>query len=102
MHELSHILAGAASVEITPDRSLFLSGYPHVPRYSTGVHDPLLSSALFIRSGNCQILLIANDIIYITAQSSRRVRKLIEHATGVPQNHILISATTTHSGPKPL
>jgi len=38
--------AGAAVVEITPRDRQFLYGYPHLRRYSTGVHDPLLSSAL--------------------------------------------------------
>ena len=39
--------AGAATVDITPVDSQFLSGYPHVERYSTGVHDPLIGSSLF-------------------------------------------------------
>lgn len=55
--------AGAAAVEITPKESQFLFGYPHVERMSTGVHDPLFSSALYLENGCEQVLFIANDII---------------------------------------
>src|SRR6266511_2748106 len=96
------ITAGVGTVQITPARSIFLSGYPHVARYSTGVHDPLLSSSLYFQSGVTKVLMIANDVIYVPAQSARRVRKEIEKLTGVPERNILISATHTHSGPKTL
>ena len=43
--------AGAASAELTPQHSVFLFGYPHVPRYSTGVHDPLETAALYLQGG---------------------------------------------------
>ena len=39
--------AGAAQVDVTPDSPQFLYGYPHCERISTGVHDPLLASALY-------------------------------------------------------
>ena len=33
--------AGSSQVDITPTGSQFLFGYPHVARYSTGVHGPV-------------------------------------------------------------
>ncbi len=42
--------ARAAQVDITPESAVPLFGYPHVRRISTGVHDPLLASALVLRS----------------------------------------------------
>ena len=45
------LTGGAAAVEITPKDSQFLYGYPHVERYSTGVHDPLWTSALYLSDG---------------------------------------------------
>jgi hypothetical protein len=92
-------IAGAAAADITPDRPMFLFGYPHVPRVSTGVHDPLLSSAVFLSDGKTPLLFIANDVIYIGGESARRVQDRIRVATGVPGDNILISATHTHSGP---
>ena len=93
------LMAGACAVEITPMDSQFLYGYPHVERYSTGVHDPLFSSALFLSDGKTQLMFIANDIIFISKQLSHRVRQRISERTGIPLHNLLITATHTHSGP---
>jgi hypothetical protein len=93
------LTAGSAVRDLSPNDSQFLYGYPHVPRYSTGIHDPLLSSALYISSGKGQALIIANDIICLSKSNCQRVRNRIEAATGVPESHIMITATHTHSGP---
>lgn len=91
--------AGAATVDITPKDSQFLFGYPHVERYSTGMHDPLYSSALYLSDGNTQVLFIANDIIFVSKDVVSQARKKIEKAIGVPAGNIMITATHTHSGP---
>jgi neutral ceramidase len=93
------LLAGAAEVNITPQQSLHLAGYPFVERNSTGVHDPLLSSALFLTDGATPVIFIANDVIFTGKASVTRVRKQVAERTGIPANNILISATHTHSGP---
>jgi len=93
------LLAGAASADITPLDRQFLFGYPHVERYSTGVHDPLLSSAVYLAAGAEQMMFIANDIIFVGKASAERVRVRIEAATGVPASHVMVTATHTHSGP---
>jgi len=91
--------AGAAIIDITPKDSQFLFGYPHVKRYSTGVHDPLLSSALYISNGPAQAIFIANDIIFVSRDLVRRARQRINELTGVLADNIMITATHTHSGP---
>src|SRR5262245_6255782 len=96
------LIASAASVEITPPIGAFLAGYPHVRRDSTGVHDPLLACALYLRSGDEQVLIIANDVIYVAKSLVTRCRKRIAQETRLPEGNILISATHTHSGPKTL
>ncbi len=93
------LVAGAATVDVTPKNSQFLFGYPHIPRMSTGVHDPLLSSALFLSDGVTPLLFVANDVIFVERQSAVRVRKRIETLTGVPSTQIMVTATHTHSGP---
>ena len=93
------LLAGSAVADITPSESVFLFGYPNVPRWSTGVHDPLLASALHISDGATAALFVASDIIFVTRSSTQRIRQRITAATGFPGANILISATHTHSGP---
>ena len=59
------LIAGAAAVDITPSDSQFLYGYPFVERFSTGVHDRLLSSALFLCDGKPPVILVANDAVFL-------------------------------------
>lgn len=93
------IKAGASISNITPDKPHFLFGYPFVERMSTGVHDPLLSSALYLNDGDSEVLLISNDIIYLNKDFVARVRKSIAESTGIDESNILIAATHTHSAP---
>jgi neutral ceramidase len=96
VHELE---AGAAAVDITPLNAQFLCGYPQVERYSTGVHDPLWSSALYLSDGCTPVLFVANDIVFVGKDLVQRARQRIHQATGVPAENIMITATHTHSGP---
>ncbi|BBO31257.1 neutral/alkaline non-lysosomal ceramidase N-terminal domain-containing protein [Lacipirellula parvula] len=93
------LVAGAAAVDISPTRSLFLFGYPNVERNSTGVNDPLLCSALYLSDGNVAQLFVACDVIFVERGLALRAKACIERATGIPAAHILISATHTHSAP---
>jgi hypothetical protein len=96
---MSSVVVGAAVADITPASSQFLFGYPHVARYSEGVHDPILSSALYVHGDSGSALFIANDIIFVDKALVGEVRERIHATTGVPRESILISATHTHSGP---
>ena len=93
------LVAGAGVVDISPRDTQYLFGYPHVERYSTGLNDPLLSSALYLSDGSSQMMFVANDIIFVPRTTAERVRSRIQDATGVPADQILLSATHTHSGP---
>lgn len=93
------LLAGGATVDLTPLGAVFLYGYPHVRRFSTGVHDPLECDALYLNSGDGQLLFLANDLIVVTKALTQEVRRRIHDRTGVPENRIMITATHTHSGP---
>ena len=95
----ARLKGGAASVEITPSTSQFLFGYPHVERYSNGVHDPLFSSALYLDDGCIQVVFIANDIIFVGKDLVQRARRRIAQTTGIQPEHIMMTATHTHSGP---
>jgi hypothetical protein len=91
--------AGAAREDISPPGPQHLFGYPHVPRRSTGIHDPLQSAALCLRSAEETILFCANDVIFVPRASAIRIRKAVAARTGIAEDGILLSATHTHSGP---
>ena len=90
---------GAASADITPQKALFLHGYPFVERVSTGVNDPLLCSALYLSDGYNSVIFITNDVLFVSKAIVSNVRKAVAETTGVPEGHIMIGATHTHSGP---
>jgi len=90
---------GAAQSDVTPRDAQFLYGYPHVERMSTGVHDRLLASAMYLHDGDNQAMFVAVDIIFLTKRQVAEARERIAAATGVPADHIMITATHTHSGP---
>ncbi|MBP7142722.1 MAG: hypothetical protein KBA71_12500 [Opitutaceae bacterium] len=96
---ISTVQAGAAVVDITPGESVFLYGYPHVARNSTGVHDALECAALYLRAGGGQVLFLANDLIFFDRDYAGMLRQRILAATGIPPEAVMISATHTHSGP---
>ncbi len=93
------LFAGAAIRDISPTQPMFLMGYTHTPRTSTGIHDPLLSSALFLTDGVTPLMMISNDVLFVTKALTGRARRRIARETGVPGSQILISASHTHSGP---
>ena len=96
---MNKLKAGAAQADISPKDSQFLFGYPHVKRYSTGIHDKLWSSALYLSDGKTKTMFIANDIVFVSKDTSASARKRIEEKTGISAKNIMVTATHTHSGP---
>lgn len=91
--------AGTAVANVTPNKSQFLFGYPHVERISIGVHDPLLATALYLTEGDRQALFVAVDVIFLSKSQVCEIRQAVFAQTGVPVQSIMVSATHTHSGP---
>ncbi len=91
--------AGAATRDISPRKPTALFGYPHVERISTGVHDPLLASALYLSNGSESLLIMALDLLFIDPPTARELRATIAERLSIPEEHVFISCTHTHSGP---
>jgi len=90
---------GAHAVDVTPRKSTFLYGYPHVDRISTGVHDPLLASAMYVDDGQRAVLFVSVDVIWLSKAFVAAARSRIHAATGLAAAYVMITATHTHSGP---
>ncbi len=91
--------AGASVVDISPAGPVALFGYPHVERIATGVHDPLLASALCLDDGRQRAMLIALDLLMLDPPRARSIRRAVAERTGVPERCVLMSCSHTHSGP---
>jgi len=93
------LTAGTGQVDVSPLESVFLWGYPHERRMSTGVHDPLFATALCLDDGANRTVAVAVDVLYVSGALVTECRRRIGERTGVAPDHIMITATHTHSGP---
>jgi neutral ceramidase len=93
------LMAGAATADISPTRPAALFGYPHVERISTGVHDPLLASALYLRDGANAVVLAALDLLVLDPPAARAIRRAVAQKLAASEEGMFISCTHTHSGP---
>jgi len=84
-------IAGAAVADITPLDSQFLYGYPHVRRYSTGVHDPLQAKAIALSDGETTLGFVICDLIVVPGAVVDAAKGIITERTGLPPGNILIA-----------
>ena len=89
---------GVAETDITPPQGFLIAGYYH-ERRATGTLDPLKAKAIVFRSGKEQAALVVCDLTGIAVDLSTAVRRRASTKTGIPANHIIISATHSHTAP---
>jgi neutral ceramidase len=91
--------AGTAVGDITPALPAALFGYPHVERIASGVHDPLLASALYLKNPTGAVVLIALDVLMLEPPAARSIRRAVAERLSIVEDRVFISCTHTHSGP---
>ena len=98
---MSEFSVGYSRVCITPRESVPLAGYGNTDkRMSQSVSSDLCSTCLaFTDETGESALIVTNDLILTNASWAQAVRESMAQATGVKLDHILVSATHTHSGP---
>ncbi len=94
---MSGMHAGTARADITPDPAV--TNWGDMKPYD-GVLDRLALRALVLRDDGTELAIIAWDLIDAGEEAVNRVRKSVHDATGIPEGHILIGASHTHSGPR--
>jgi len=90
---------GRAEVDITPPPGMPMGGYFYV-RVNTGVHDPLYAKALVLDSDGVKVALVACDLESLPRRFVEAAQELIRRDTGIAPDHVIISATHTHTGPE--
>src|SRR5262245_5969311 len=70
--------AGIATIDITPDRSLWMAGFAARTEPSQGVALPLRAKALALKIGNQPTaVLVTADLLGVTARMTDRVATLV-------------------------
>jgi neutral ceramidase len=90
----STLYAGIAQLNITP-----AVGYPHYRDFGTAVNDSLYVKTVVFHQGNQKWAIAVCDLLWIERALSSEVRVAVAEQTGIPYEHIFLTATHTHTGP---
>lgn len=92
---------GYARVDITPQTSVPMAGFGRTSqRMSRNIRDNLYASAIAMCDGEgTTVIFLSMDLQRASDVTVEVVRPLVSAETGVPEDHILIHGTHTHSGP---
>ncbi len=91
---------GTAAVKITPPNGTPIAG-PSVARGSEGVLDDVYAKAAVLDDGKTKIAWVVCDLSGVPVGIVSKARRMIAKETGIPADHVMISATHTHTGPSP-
>lgn len=93
-------LAGAARVDITPQRSLWMAGFARRSEPSQGVALPLWARALALQArGGRPAVLVTVDLLGLTARITDAVANEAGRRFGLDRAQLLFNASHTHCGP---
>ncbi len=89
--------AGAAAVDITPQRLPVSMTGGFQDRQATGVSDRLHARCLVLDDGRTQAAIVVCDSCLISRDVFDAAKATAAKATGIPTSHMLMSATHTHT-----
>ncbi len=90
---------GIAQSDLTPQRSVWLTGFGSRDHRSEGVYQALRAGALFLAGEEQSVLLLTADLIGYDAAFAAAARQEISLATGIHPGQIALTATHTHCAP---
>ena len=90
--------AGAATSNITPWLGISLAGSLY-DRRAEHIHDELHARCLVLDDGETRVAIVVVDNTIISQQLWLEIKHLTQQRTGIPVEHMLMSATHPHSAP---
>ncbi|OYW78000.1 MAG: hypothetical protein B7Z37_01295 [Verrucomicrobia bacterium 12-59-8] len=88
--------AGAATSNITPDLGSSING-GFQDRQAVFIHDELNTRCLAVDDGQTKLVLVVADSCVIGRGIFDEAKKMVNEATGLPMENMLMSATHSHS-----
>ena len=94
------LMAGTASIDITPEKGLWMAGFARRSQPAQGTALPLRAKALALRYGDGRpAVLVTTDLLGLTARLTDAVAREVRERTGIPRSHLLFTASHSHCGP---
>ena len=91
--------AGAAVVDVSPQKFPVVSSGGFLERMGHELKDPLHARALVLDDGSTPVAICVVDNLMISRQTLDQAKAAAALSTGIPTERMLISATHTHSAP---
>ncbi len=93
------LLAGFATVDITPAKPVPLGGYAaRFGKVSDGVHDPVKARAMVLVKGDARLAIVSVDLVGVSREAKEAVVEVTK-ARGFTTENLMLAATHNHSGP---
>lgn len=93
-------MAGLASVDITPEESIWLAGWGNRPGSSTGVSSRIHAKALALKYGNGPVhVLVTSDLMAYSVEFVRDVVHTASKRFGLKRAQLILCASHSHSAP---
>jgi len=90
--------AGAAASNVSPWLGLSINGNMHDVK-AREIHDELQARCLVLDDDQTRLAIVVVDSCMIPREIFDASKRTIQEQTGIPADHILMSATHTHSAP---
>jgi hypothetical protein len=91
--------AGAAAVDVTPEKFPVIVVGSMLSRTATEVHTRLFAKAIVLDDGKIRVAIVVVDTCAMPRSLIDEAKALAAKSTGIPGENMLISATHTHSAP---
>ncbi len=91
--------AGAARIDITPEKPVHMSGYGSRKDLSTGVHDPLSARVLAFEAEGKRLVLVSTDVIGFYEGTADYLRSVLLSEFQLQPSELFLSAIHTHAAP---
>jgi hypothetical protein len=97
---MTQLQAAVARADVTPPIGIAHANWgAQTHQRAAGVDLPLWATALALSDGIETVVIVDIDVLYLWKNEAARAREVTSALTGVPQSHIRLSYTHTHSGP---